>query len=165
MMPPNYYCVVCGEPRPSQEPWFLLAENHWPDRLKILEWNEHLAHQPGIYCVCSALHVEQLVVHWMTAGSLGYPFALPAREKRPRRISRAKELLPAGNEMADTGGARLIGELAVDRISLLRVLKDSPESLTAILEALVGALRRESAKAPDQLEYEDLELCATHREV
>lgn len=156
-------CMVCGEQPPDPTSWFLLAEHRWPDRLKILEWNEQLAGQPGIHCACSALHVEQLVVQWMTAGRLDYPFAVAPQQRRPGNGNRGKAAPSADSPAEEMPGARLIGELAVDRESLLRVLKESPESLTAILEALVSALRRDSCGSADQLECEELQFGVTHR--
>ena len=161
---PPITCAICGEPRWGGDGWFLLAESHWQDRLKILEWNDHLAAQPGICCACSALHVEQLVIHWMTAGSLNHPFAIPPSEQHPKKPRgerwASEERLPV-----DTAGSRLIGELAVHRESMLRILNDSPQSLTAIMEALVSALRKNPHRDPNSLDCDELELCSPHREI
>jgi hypothetical protein len=153
-------CAMCGEPASGRDGWFLLAESHWQDRLKIMHWNDALAAQPGIRCACSAIHVEQLVVHWMTAGSLDHPFARLPQEKH-NSVKRTGRL---GSEV-DARGARMIGELAVDRESLQRVLKENPQSLSAILEALLSAMRREADGDAAALECEELELCHTYREV
>ena len=64
--------------RSPVEERFLLAENRWEDKLTILGWNEQMASRQGIQVACSVNHVEQLVIHWMTAGSLDYPFARAA---------------------------------------------------------------------------------------
>jgi hypothetical protein len=56
-------------------------------------------------------------------------------------------------------GARQIGELAVDRESMERVLSDSPQSLQTILDALMDALRQEAGltyKAVKSEEEEEL---------
>ncbi len=45
----------------------------------------------------------------------------------------------------DTRGARQIGELAVHRESMGRLLNESPDSLQLILDELTRALRRESS--------------------
>lgn len=155
-------CAICGEKDHGQPGWFLVAESHWQDRLRILEWNDQLALQPGIRCACSALHVEQLVVHWMTAGSLDHPFALPPWE--PKEDGKPRPFASAAPDV-DTNGGRLIGELAVHRESIVRILKDNPESLTAILEALISALRRETRSTVECFECEELELAATHRRI
>ena len=34
-------CAICLEPRLGGEGWFLLTENRWTDRLKILGWNDY----------------------------------------------------------------------------------------------------------------------------
>ena len=68
-------CSICGEASAPTGRWFLVAENSWEDKLKILEWNERLACHTGVHQACSVGHVQQLVVHWMTTGSLDYPFA------------------------------------------------------------------------------------------
>jgi len=153
-------CVMCGELASARDGWFLLAESQWQDRLKILHWNDRLAAQPGIRCACSANHVEQLVVHWMTAGSLDHPFARLPQEKRWPVKSRYRL-----DSEVDTSAARMIGELAVDRESLERVLKENPQALSAILEALLSAMRREAVGDEAALESEELELCHTYREV
>ncbi len=56
-------------------------------------------------------------------------------------------------------GVRQIGELAVDRESIERVLSDSPQSLQTILDALMDALRQETSslyKAVGSEEEEEL---------
>src|SRR5207244_12078981 len=75
----------------------------------------------------------------MTTGSLDYPFARTSTRPRwrPRQPWRASCDL-------DMSGARQIGELAVDRESMERVLSDSPQSLQTILDALMDALRQET---------------------
>lgn len=49
----------------------------------------------------------------------------------------------------DTRGARQIGELAVHRESMGRLLNESPDSLQLILDELTRALMRESASNPN----------------
>jgi hypothetical protein len=100
-------------------------------------------------------HVEELVVRWMTTGSLDHPFARTALGARGSRGGRI-----------DISGGRPLGELAVHRESLERVLAESPQSLRVILDALLEALRGESLSgvAPVRLRKEELdqeeELCA-----
>lgn len=71
----TYLCAICGEERSPNQHRFLLAENTWEDKLTILQWNEQMASRVGIQVACGIDHVEQLVIHWMTTGSLDYPFA------------------------------------------------------------------------------------------
>jgi hypothetical protein len=134
------FCTICGEPRRANEEWFLLTENRWTDRLKILGWYEPLVGQAGAYPACGAAHVQQMVVHWMAMGSLEYPFArLPSDSKNGRR-RRASERPCIEEKEPDTQGSRLVGELAVHRESLSRILVENPQSLASILEAVISAI-------------------------
>jgi len=66
-----------------------------------------------IQVACSVHHVEELVIHWMTTGSLDYPFARTAQGFTSWR--------PTGPDCrVDLSGARQIGELAVHRESIER---------------------------------------------
>ncbi len=130
-------CAVCLEARVQEAGWFLLTENRWTDRLKILSWNDSLAAQPGIYAACGAEHVRQLVIHWMAMGTLDYPFARAyGQNKRLHRQNGASQHASD----TDTTGVKVLDELAVHRESLERILSESPQSLGSILMALVGAL-------------------------
>jgi len=61
---------------------------------------------------------------------------------------------------------RQIGELAVDRESIERVLSDSPQSLQTILDALMDALRQETSSLYKAVESEEEEeLLAIPQEV
>jgi hypothetical protein len=135
----THLCAICGEERCANQPRFLIAENSWEDKLTILQWNEPMASRPGIQVACGIDHVEQLAIHWMTTGSLDYPFARTALG-----AARWKSIgLPVGRP--DVNGARALGELAVHRESMERILAENPQSLRAILDALLDALRRETA--------------------
>jgi hypothetical protein len=138
----RHECTICGEERSAGQVWFLVAENQWEDKLRVLEWKDSLATRRGIYAACSAGHVEELVVHWMTTGSLDYPFATVGC-KPERRKQRLGSILP-NIEEPDTRGSRLIVELAVDRQSVLRALREDPDSLQVILDELLNALERET---------------------
>ena len=141
-------CVICREEHLDSDGWFLLTENRWTDRLKILNWNDVLASQPGVHAACCAGHVQQLVVHWMVTGSLEYPFARSRPEPRRSLLSRP-EHPPAGHAEPDLSGSRTLSELAVDRQSLERVLMENPESMVGILKALLSALGSSSVSAID----------------
>jgi hypothetical protein len=121
----------------GKDGWFILLENRWTDRLKILACNEALASAAGTHLACGAAHVQQLVVHWMTMGSLEFPFA---EAPRPNKVSKFRRLKEVPQGEADLKGTRVVGELAVHRESLERILQESPESLATILEALTDAL-------------------------
>jgi hypothetical protein len=147
----THACGICGEEQIGNETRFLVAENRWEDKLTILQWNEQMASRPGIQVACSVNHVEELVIHWMTTGSLDYPFARTALGSRAWR--RAVE--PGGR--LDLTGARQIGELAVHRESMERILAESPQSLRAILDGLLEALRRETVSQPEGISRQEEE--------
>jgi hypothetical protein len=155
-------CSICGQKKIPSENWFLVAENRWEDKLKVLQWNDRVAAQVGIMRACSVAHVEELVVHWMTTGSLDYPFA---------RVGFAAGASPRFDHLwdrhrsEDTSGAQQIGELAVHRESMERILVESPQSLRTILDALLGALRREKIRPGVRTETEDQALCGAAQEV
>jgi hypothetical protein len=94
--------------------------------------------------------VQQLVVHWMTMGSLDSPFAATSTVEIKRR-TRVGKTPPAE---ADTRGERLMTELAVHRESLGRVLRENPESLVSNLEALTEPLLTHSAEVRTRVEME-----------
>ncbi len=151
-------CAICLEPRTETDGWFLLTENRWTDRLKILGWNDAVVSKPGVQAACGAAHVQQLVVHWMATGSLNYPFA----QSGPAEGRRAH---PAGNGRLgarvepDTMGSKVLGELAVHRESLERLLREDPQSLGSILAALISALTNHTEtteRAEEQLEEDDV---------
>jgi hypothetical protein len=162
-----YACVICGKIT-ANEHWFLLAANRWQDKLRILEWNDLLAAQAGIRPACSAGHVQQLVVHWMTTGSVDYPFAVTG-SNRTRRLLRAPEprvlIESSGAVESDPRNTPVIGELSVHRESMQRLLRDSPESLTTILDALLSALNRNRGIYEQETESEEEELCGVGRQV
>ena len=70
----NHYgsdtCEICGIERDKSDRWFLLLEDRWQDTLKIIRWEPHLAPELGIQRLCCSAHLQQLVYHWMLAGSL-----------------------------------------------------------------------------------------------
>jgi len=135
----NPPCAICGRDNSANQPRFLIAENSWEDKLTILQWNESMASRPGFKAACSIEHVEELVIHWMTTGRLDYPFARASygtggwRHASP--LSRS-----------DLSGARSIGELAVHRESLERVLMENPQSLQVILDAMTCVRRSRSKR-------------------
>jgi hypothetical protein len=156
-------CTICGEERSAGQVWFLVAESHWEDKLKVLEWQDELAKRQGIYAACCGGHVEELVVHWMTTGSLDYPFATVGL-KPDRHRQRLGWTLPTIEE-PDIRGARLIGELAVDRESVRRALREDPDSLQVILDELLNALQRESTGTAARFESADAMCYGFPREI
>ena len=91
----------------------------------------------------------------MTSGRLDYPFARTALGAAAwRTISRP-------NPGVDLRGAKRIGELAVHRDSVERLLSENPRSLRVILDELLRALRQEIGQEQtvdaiqEQVEEED----------
>jgi len=134
-------CTICGAETLGDPGWFLVTEDPWHDRLRILYWNDRLAGLEGVHCACTAEHMQELVVHWMTTGSLHYPFATQMAGRGTHQESRLAQL--AGPER-ERFGMRAIGELSVHRESLQRALNENPHSLKTILEALAAALQPEA---------------------
>lgn len=156
----THLCAICGEERSPNQLRFLVAEDTWEDKLTILQWNEQVAARAGIEVACSIDHVEELVIHWMTTGRLDYPFARTSLGAAGwRRIS-------TPGSRVDLAGGRPLGELAVHRESIERVLAESPESLKVILDALLDALRQETASKVEPISRqeanrkEEEQLCA-----
>lgn len=129
-------CRVCQNEKQYGEEWFLVIGNYWEDRLRILPWTERLATAEGVHAICSPWHVQQLVAHWMATGSLDYPFA--HRLSRTSSATRSHGSFNVNSTVIT--GRQPLGELAVDRESLRRLLMERPESLVPVLDALVTAL-------------------------
>jgi hypothetical protein len=141
----NWICTICGDEKLQGQVWFLVAESHWEDKLRILKWQDELADRRGMLRACCPAHVQELVTHWMTSGDLS--FLLAPLEMMPSNLPAGRPSgLPIVAE-ADTKGAYAIGELAVDRESVGRALNENPDSLLIILDELRDALERETAAA------------------
>src|SRR5947209_19884281 len=108
-----------------------MIQSQWDDRVKILQWNEGLAKQPGVVCACDTAHVKQLVAHWMATGNLNYPFAWTERHPRSLRCIASTSAKAASPELS---GAVQLSELAVHRETLRRILEEKHYSLASILE-------------------------------
>jgi hypothetical protein len=157
----THACAICGDEGIVNDHWFLIAENRWEDNLKIFQWDDELATHRNIQRACSPAHVQELVVHWMTTGGLDYPFARVMPGSRPAR--RGGAFWTAHDDLY-TSGTRPIGELAVHRESMKRALSESPQSLKAILDALLGVLELETTRSETEVEEDEL-LYAVSREV
>ena len=66
-------CSVCGLDTFRHTGWFLVVENRWLDRLKILSWHSSLATQKDMKSVCCRQHLKALIAHWLTQASLRLP--------------------------------------------------------------------------------------------
>lgn len=133
------YCSFCLTPRKWDEEWFLLVENRWTDRLKILSWNDELAANPETHAACSAAHVQLLVIHWMTTGTLNYPFARLEAQADTSEEPRSVPVFSMKDE-PDISRTKVLAELAVHRDSIDRILVEGPTSLAGLIAALKDAL-------------------------
>jgi hypothetical protein len=161
--PKTLTCAICGETRRGSQPWFLVIEDRWQDKLLVLHWDDHIADQNSARCTCKAEHLRELVVHWMTTGSLDHPFAqTPEDAQVPQRELRVSWTARDGSE---NRGPRPIGELRVHRESMRRVLSENPQSLQTILDALLDGLRRESVHSEPSLNWAHERLRPVPREI
>jgi hypothetical protein len=125
-------CSVCGLDTFRHKGWFLVTENRWLDRLKILSWHSSLAAQNGMRSVCCREHLKILVAHWLTQASL----RITQADLPPFTIG--SEPATVDNDLGPDSVGRLVGELAVHRESFSRVWSGSPEALECILDALIA---------------------------
>ena len=128
-------CSVCGLDTFRHTGWFLVVENRWLDRLKILSWHSSLATRKDMKSVCCREHLKTLIAHWLTQASL----RLPPAYNPPLPIATDPGVTDV--DLGPKAVGRLVGELAVHRESFSRIWSGSPESLECILDALltVGA--------------------------
>jgi hypothetical protein len=124
-------CSVCGLDTLRRDGWFLVVENRWLDRLKILTWHPSLASQQGFKSACGREHLKILIGYWLDEASLGL-------------VPQANELMPitsnAGPDETELGAeasGKLVGELSVFREAFSHVWTGSPATLEAILDALM----------------------------
>ena len=150
-----HICTICGREK-TKPGWFLVAENRWEDRLKILEWNDRVAWMSGVHEACSATHVLELVDYWVRTNSLRYPFERTQRPSRSHMLARRND--------PDISGLRQLGELYVDRESIGRVLDENPDSLSVILDELLFALQPDGETCNEEGEAErDVEFAGAPR--
>ena len=134
----RFTCAVCGMETRRHSGWFLVAENTWLDRIKILSWHPVLARQAAMQSVCCEQHLKKLLLHWLTYANLhflaaGCPASSPASSAN---LEDDSDILSVG---------RLMGELSVHRESLSHVWTGSPATLDCILSALVHGRREPQA--------------------
>ena len=94
-----------------------------------------MASRPGIVVACSIDHVEEARFPLANDGKAGLSLC-------PKRIRHVR-LASSDLGRVDIRGARSLGELAVHRESLERILMENPQSLQVILDVLLDALRQE----------------------
>lgn len=125
-------CSVCGLDTFRHQEWFVVIDNRWLDRLKILSWHPSLAIQKDVKSVCCREHLKALVAHWLTRASLR---VAPVQSLPPIPIG--SDPTSADIDLGPEALGRLVGELTVHRESFSRVWSGSPESLECILDALI----------------------------
>ena len=138
-------CLVCGRDTFRHMGWFLVVENRWLDRLKILSWHPSLAKHKGVHSVCCRRHLKTLLIHWLTEASLRLPPAQPL----PQTIGSDPALTDV--DLGPQSPGRLVGELAVHREAFSRVWSGSPAALECIFDALVTT---GGEKEPPVLEFQ-----------
>ena len=121
-------CAVCGAHADFHGDWFLLVENRWLDRLKILIWDPAMADQIEAQSVCGKEHLRVLVEHWLMREKIDLQEAYESVAGGGRRQAEPGPSTPGA----------LLGELAVDRNPLSHVWTGSAETLECILSALTG---------------------------
>lgn len=128
-------CVVCGIETRRHSGWFLVAENRWLDRLKILAWHPMVARQPRVQKVCGEEHLKTLLTHWLMHADLQFfsTGSCPATS--------GGSVLQTHADYSILSAGRVVGELAVHRESRSRVWTGSPEALECILHALTGGMK------------------------
>jgi len=114
-----HVCSICGRVRTENQNWYLLAENHWRDRLKILRWDDDLAKHGSIFHACGIDHVRDFLHAWVTSSEL------PSRNKMSFR--------PPLEEIQS------VENLWVHRHGL----KNAPEGLKSLLDAVIGSLKND----------------------
>ena len=150
--PKRMVCSICGEQKRAGQAGFLVLEDAWLDRLKILRWNHRLAAHPRVHFLCTPTHVGELVAHWMATGTVTYPLLSAGNLARKQDLMEHLES-PETPAISSEG---LIGELAVHRESLERALRDHPESLSSILNALLSALEYAAPSAEGAKQREEV---------
>jgi hypothetical protein len=124
-------CLVCGVDTVGHAGWFLVVENEWLDRLRILSWHSSLAMEKDIKSVCCRDHLRTLMAHWLSQANLRLP---PAPSLA---VPVCTEASLEDFELSGDAMGRPLGELAVHREPLSRVWSGSTAALECILEALV----------------------------
>ena len=138
----RFFCSVCGMEASDHTGWFLVVENCWLDRLKVLHWHPILAEQAQIQSVCGKFHLKTLITHWLIHANLQF------LATGPSDWALASGTGPAELACGAPCMAKLVGELAIHREALSRVWSGSPEALECILSALIGGLGTKEAPQP-----------------
>ena len=125
-------CSVCGLDSFRHARWFLVVENRWLDRLKILSWHASLATQKDMKSVCCRQHLKSLIAHWLCEGNL----SVAPVHYLPKPLGSDASL--ADFDLGPHSAGRLVGELAVHRDSCSRGWSGSAAALECIVDALIS---------------------------
>src|SRR6266849_3389980 len=91
-------CSVCGLDTLRHSGWFLVVENRWLDRLKILSWHSALASQKDVKSVCCRQHLKTRLALWLAnCRFIASPF--PASGQVPPQPSNASSTPSSPSEM------------------------------------------------------------------
>jgi hypothetical protein len=138
-LPTNSPCAVCGIETNQHASWFLVVENRWLDRLRILSWHPVLAAQEDMLGVCCRQHLKTLISHWLIEADL----ELQAASDHAIPITSENQTQA---ELGSPAVSWLVGELAVHRDAFSRAWTGSPEAMACIMNALIGEVE---PKSPD----------------
>ena len=136
--PARLSCVVCGIETKRHTGWFLVMDNCWLDRVKVLSWHPVLAQTGKMRSVCGKTHLKILLTHWLNHANL----QLMANGEAPPPMTLDTAL--AGSAHATLALGKVLGELAVERDPLSPVWTGSPEAMECILDALIGETEKRS---------------------
>ncbi len=140
----TYECDICGAVKSPKQPWFLVTTGSLEDSVRILEWDDVAAAEPGVHHACGVDHVERLISCWMLTAS----FDLACQERHMNAKSAARHTARHDSHLAAP-----IGELSVHRESAESLVDADQETLMAILDAIDVALRTRSEEdAADEVE-------------
>lgn len=125
-------CSVCGRVAFHHAGWYLVMENRWLDRLKILSWHPSLAKQEQVRSACSREHLKVLIAYWLEEATL----RLSSPSYRPP-LPLAGDGDRSEAELEPQSMGRLLAELSVYREPLSGNWAGSPEALECILDAMI----------------------------
>jgi hypothetical protein len=132
-------CVVCGIETKRHAGWFLVMDNCWLDRVRVLSWHPALAREGRMRGVCGKEHLKTLLTHWLNHANLQLiasgttPWPPPALDARQ-----------SGSNYSASSMGKVVGELAVQRESPSRIWTGSPEARECILNALIGEMENQT---------------------
>src|SRR5256885_12631174 len=82
-------CTVCGIETKRHTGWYLVMENCWVDRVKVLSWHSMLARERRMRGVCGKECLKTILTHWLKHANL---------ELMATAASDALNLSPAGTD-------------------------------------------------------------------